>query len=64
MYFYGNENVSKIKLTRDVMREYVPRKTPLIPDFAEEITSIINSLPDPEMYPCAFLDPALDFSHK
>jgi hypothetical protein len=29
MYFYGNENVSKVKLTTDVMREYVPRKTPL-----------------------------------
>jgi hypothetical protein len=29
-----------------------------------EITSIINSVPDTEMYPCAFLDPTLDFSHK
>ncbi|KAJ6178827.1 hypothetical protein N7519_009288 [Penicillium mononematosum] len=64
MNMYGNENISKVELTTDVMKEYVPRKTAPMPDFAEEITSIINSVPDTEMYPCAFLDPTLDFSHK
>ncbi|KAF3023313.1 hypothetical protein E8E15_006833 [Penicillium rubens] len=64
IYLYGNENISKVRLTTDVMKEYVPKKTAPMPDLAEEITSIINSVPDTEMYPCAFLDPTLDFSHK
>ncbi|CAG7961724.1 unnamed protein product [Penicillium nalgiovense] len=59
-----NENILEVKLTTDAMKEYVPRKTAPMPDFTEEITSIINSVPDTEMYPCIFLDPTLDFSYK
>lgn len=33
-------------------------------DFTEEITSMINSVPDTEIYPCVFLDPTLSFANK
>lgn len=59
-----SENITKVKLTTDVMKEYVPKRTATIPDFAEEITSIINSAPEREMYPCVFHDPTLSFHNK
>ncbi|KGO52885.1 hypothetical protein PEX2_047840 [Penicillium expansum] len=59
-----SEDITKVKLTADVMKEYVPKKTATIPDFAEEITSIINSVPEREMYPCIFHDPTLSFHNK
>ncbi|CAG8909934.1 unnamed protein product [Penicillium egyptiacum] len=62
--WYRNENISKVKLTTDVIKEYVPKKTALMPDFAEETIFIINSVPDIEMYPCAFLDPTLNFPNE
>ncbi|KAI2720622.1 hypothetical protein CBS147332_3862 [Penicillium roqueforti] len=57
-----NENITRVKLTGNVMKEFVPRKTAPMPDFAEEIASLINSVPDTEMYPCVFLDPTLSFA--
>ncbi|KGO74563.1 hypothetical protein PITC_002080 [Penicillium italicum] len=56
-----NDNINKLKLTTDVMKECVPRKTAPVSDVAEEIASIINSVPVTEMYPCVFLDPSLSF---
>ncbi|CAI7590254.1 unnamed protein product [Penicillium palitans] len=35
-----------------------------MPDFTEEIASMINSVPDTEKYPCVFLDPTLSFANK
>ncbi|KAJ5372533.1 hypothetical protein N7517_004539 [Penicillium concentricum] len=59
-----HENIIKVKLTADIMTEYVPKKTAPMPDFTEEIVSLINSVPDAEMYPCIFLDPTLSFTLK
>lgn len=35
-----------------------------MPDFTEGITSMINSVPGPEIYPCVFIDPTLSFKNE
>ncbi|KAJ5425955.1 hypothetical protein N7465_001025 [Penicillium sp. CMV-2018d] len=63
-----SDNITRIKLTADVMKTYIPKRTaPMpdpMPDFTEEITSMINSVPDTEKYPCVFLDQTLSFANK
>ncbi|OQD96823.1 hypothetical protein PENSOL_c014G10664 [Penicillium solitum] len=63
---WGEEsgNITRVKLTADVMKNYVSKRTAPMSDFTEEITSMINSVPDTEMYPCVFLDPTLSFASK
>ncbi|KAJ5967732.1 hypothetical protein N7501_003980 [Penicillium viridicatum] len=63
---WGEESdfITRVKLTADVMKDYIPKRTAPMPDFTEEITSMINSVPDTEKYPCVFLDPTLSFANK
>ncbi|CAI7629134.1 unnamed protein product [Penicillium viridicatum] len=63
---WGEESdfITRVKLTADVMKDYIPKRTAPMPDFTEDITSMINSVPDTENYPCVFLDPTLSFANK
>lgn len=59
-----SDNITRVKLTADVMKKCVPKRTAPMPDFTEDIVSMINSVPDTEKYPCVFLDPTLSFGNK
>ncbi|KAJ5192539.1 hypothetical protein N7449_008681 [Penicillium cf. viridicatum] len=64
VWWEESDNITRVKLTVDVMKRCVPQRTAPMPDFTEEITSMINSVPDTERYPCVFLDPTLSFANK